>query len=55
MNELVSFIKEMLMIGAPEKTPVGLCAFESKKDTRKSVIKRKKEKHEMRLSELMDK
>ncbi len=55
MNEIVSFIKEMFMIGASEKMPVGLCAFENTHKTRRPVIKHQKKKHEMRLSELMDK
>lgn len=54
MNEVISFFKEMFMIGTPEKMPVGLCSFEKAKEPRKKIVKPKQHKKEMRLSELMD-
>ncbi len=54
MNEIISFFKEMFMIGTPEKTPVGLCSFENTVEVRKPIVKKKRKK-EMRLSELLDK
>ena len=54
MNEVISFFKEMFMLGTPEKMPVGICSFEKNKEPRKKVAKPKQQKREMRLSELMD-
>ncbi len=54
MNEIVNFVKEILMLETNEKCPVGLCGFEHYNETkkpRKTKISRKKE---MRLSELME-
>ena len=54
MQEILNFVKEILMLGGQEKTPVGLCAFETTAPTPAPKIKKTK-KREMRLSELMDK
>ena len=54
MKEIINFFKEILMIGPAEKTPVGLCAFETPVKSASSKAKTKKNR-EMRLSELMDK
>ena len=54
MQEILNFVKEILMLGGQEKTPVGLCAFETATPTPTPKIKKSK-KREMRLSELMDK
>ena len=54
MQEILNFVKEILMLEGQEKTPVGLCAFETVMPTPAPKIKKTK-KREMRLSELMDK
>ena len=54
MQEILNFVKEILMLGGQEKTPVGLCAFETATPTPARKIKKTK-KREMRLSELLDK
>lgn len=54
MREIIDFFKEILMIGPAEKTPVGLCAFETPAKSVSRNTKTKKNR-EMRLSELMDK
>ena len=54
MREIINFLKEMLMIGPAEKTPVGLCAFEAPVKRAPRNVKPKRNR-EMRLSELMDK
>ena len=54
MDELVCFVKEILMLNKSDVMPVGLCAFEATptQPTKKAKTKRKSE---LRLSELMDK
>ncbi len=54
MNEIINFVKEILMLETNEKCPVGLCSFENTAET-KTVRKTKHQrKREMRLSELME-
>lgn len=54
MNEIINFVKDIFMLEANEKTPIGLCSFEhSKEKTTKRIIKTKR-KRELRLSELME-
>ncbi len=53
MNEIVNFVKEILMLETKERMPIGLCGFEGSCETVKP--KRPKKQKEMRLSELMDK
>lgn len=53
MNELVNFVKGILMPGCCDKTPVGLCAFEHSTPVKTRKVKHSRKK-EMRLSELMD-
>lgn len=53
MNEIVNFVKEILMLENNEKNIVGLCSFEHiKEKTKPNIVK--KRKREMRLSELME-
>ena len=54
MNEIINFVKEILMLEGNERTPVGLCAFEGVTEKPKCNVAPKR-KREMRLSELMDK
>ncbi len=54
MNEIVNFVKEILMLNTNEKIPIGLCQFECASEPSVRPVKSKKKK-EMRLSELMDK
>lgn len=54
MNEIFNFVKEILMLNANEKTPIGLCHFECSQETAPKPVRRKR-RVEMRLSELMDK
>lgn len=54
MNEIINFVKEIFMLNTNEKTPIGLCQFECATESVPKPIKRKNKK-EMRLSELMDK
>ena len=54
MQEILNFVKEILMLGGQEQMPVGLCAFETGTSKPARKIKKAK-KREMRLSELMDK
>ncbi len=55
MNEIVNFVKEILMLETNEKCPVGLCSFEHFKDgKRKKRVVRTQRKKELRLSELME-
>ena len=54
MQEILNFVREILMLGGQEKMPVGLCAFETGTSTPARKMKKTK-KREMRLSELMDK
>lgn len=53
MNEIVDFMKELLMINEEKASVVGLSSF--KKDTKKIVKKDvpKKKNNELRLSDLM--
>lgn len=53
MNELVNFVKGIIMPGCSDKSPVGLCAFEHSAPVKTRKIKQQRKK-EMRLSELMD-
>ena len=54
MNEIINFVKDILMLESNEVTPVGLCSFEHfKEKTAPRRIKIKK-KRELRLSELME-
>lgn len=53
MDEIVNFIKEILMLETKERIPVGLCAFECAVEP--VVASKLKRKRELRLSELMDK
>ena len=55
MNEIINFVKEILMLESNERTPVGLCAFEGGAVEKPAKTVRPKRKREMRLSELMDK
>lgn len=55
MNEIVNFVKEILMLESNERIPVGLCAFEGAATEKPARAVRPKRKKEMRLSELMDK
>ena len=54
MNEIVNFVKEILMLGSNEKTPIGLCQFECAPEPAPKPVKRKR-RVELRLSELLDK
>ncbi len=54
MNEIVNFVKEILMLDTNEKTPIGLCRFECSQESAPKPVKRK-HNSELRLSELMDK
>lgn len=54
MNEILNFVKEVLMLKPEEKTPVGLCAFESPAEQPVRKIVKKIKKRELRLSELME-
>ena len=54
MDELVSFVKEILMLSKSDVMPVGLCAFETNQTQPIKKVKTKR-KSELRLSELMNK
>ncbi len=54
MNEIVNFVKEILMLESSQKMPVGLCAFENDGEEKPKREIKQKRKTEMRLSELMD-
>ena len=54
MNEIVNFVKEILMLESSQKMPVGLCAFECTQEEKPKRAIKQKRKTEMRLSELMD-
>ena len=54
MNEIINFVKEILMLETTEKCPVGLCGFETPTETKKVKKSKPKRKREMRLSELME-
>ncbi len=57
MNEIVNFIKEILMLETTNNMPVGLCAFEYQEEETKEKPKKKskpKRNREIRLSELME-
>lgn len=54
MNEIVNFVKEILMLETNERIPVGLCAFENCNQSSQKRVVRNKRKKEMRLSELME-
>lgn len=54
MNEIMNFVKDILMLNANDKTPIGLCQFECVKERVPKPVKATR-KREMRLSELMDK
>ncbi len=54
MNEIVNFVKEILMLETKESMPIGLCSFDCSQEAPKTSVRRKRKK-EMRLSELMDK
>lgn len=54
MDEIVSFVKEILMLGKSDVMPVGLCGFETPQNKPVKKIKSRR-KSELRLSELMDK
>lgn len=54
MNEIVNFVKEIFMLDANEKMPVGLCSFEHTKEKQAPTAIKQKRKREMRLSELME-
>lgn len=54
MNEIVNFVKDILMINNTEKMPIGLCQFDCTKESAPKPVKSNR-KREMRLSELMDK
>ena len=54
MNEIITFVKDILMLESNEVAPIGLCSFEHSKE---KVVPRKikmKRKRELRLSELME-
>ncbi len=53
MNEIVNFVKEILMLETTDKTPIGLCGFDCIQEQTKRPVKQKRKK-EMRLSELME-
>lgn len=55
MNEIMNFVKGILMFDTNEKMPVGLCSFETVQDTIAVRNVKPKKNKEMRLSELMDK
>ena len=54
MDEIVNFVKEILMLETNEKMPVGLCAFECENENKTRRPIKQKRKREMRLSELME-
>lgn len=54
MDEIVSFVKEILMLSKSDVMPVGLCAFEATQPQPSKKVKTKR-KSELRLSELMNK
>lgn len=54
MDEIVNFVKEILMLGKSDAMPVGLCGFETTKSKPAKKL-RNRRKSELRLSELMDK
>lgn len=54
MDELVSFVKEILMLSKSDVMPVGLCSFETTTTTKPAKKVTNKRKKELRLSELMD-
>lgn len=54
MDELVCFVKEILMLNKSDVMPVGLCSFEATQPQPSKKVKTKR-KSELRLSELMDK
>ncbi len=54
MNEIVNFVREILMLESKDTTPIGLCSFDCVKETKKTKNKPPRKK-ELRLSELMDK
>lgn len=54
MNEIVNFVREILMLETNEKSPVGLCSFEHFTENKKVTKPIQKRKRELRLSELME-
>ena len=54
MNEIVNFVKDILMLETAQKMPVGLCSFECTQEEKPKREIKQKRKTEMRLSELMD-
>ena len=55
MDELVCFVKEILMLNKSDVMPVGLCSFETTTTSKPAKKVKNKRKSELRLSELMDK
>ena len=55
MNEIVNFVKEILMLETIEKSPVGLCSFDCGNEQKPKRKIKQQRKTQMRLSELMDK
>lgn len=54
MNAIFNFVKDILMLNNTDKTPIGLCHFDCSSENAVKPVKSNR-KHEMRLSELMDK
>ena len=55
MNEIVNFVKEILMLETVQTRPVGLCSFDCEQEVIPKRTVKQKRKTELRLSELMDK
>ncbi len=54
MNEIVNFVREILMLETNEKSPVGLCSFDHFNEKKPVTNPVKQRKRELRLSELME-
>lgn len=54
MNEIVNFVREILMLETNEKSPVGLCSFDHFNENKTVTSPIQKRKRELRLSELME-
>ena len=54
MNEIINFVKDILMLENNELTPVGLCGFDVSKEKQHQREIKPQKKRELRLSELME-
>ncbi|MBQ4122748.1 hypothetical protein IJD44_03375 [bacterium] len=54
MSEIINFFKGIFMFNEADTLPIGLCGFECATVENSTKTTKRKQKREMRLSELMD-